>query len=111
VWSLVRIEDEHISRHDMEYDSLLNGPRTNRTAGNTDEAGESDEDGQSGRSRGHDDQEADGSEEDDEDGESGGRWKRLRACSPIRASGRGSGLLRNRKRQRQFVMRWKKSLS
>ena len=59
----VRIEDEHISRHDVQYDSPSTDPRTNTTAGHTDEAGESDEDS-------HDDQEPDGSEEDDEDDES-----------------------------------------
>lgn len=66
----VRIEDEHTSRHDVEYDSPLNVTENNTTAGHTDEAGESGEDAQSDHSRGYHDHEPDGSEYDDEDGES-----------------------------------------
>jgi len=40
----VRIEDEHTNRHDVEYDSPLNGSGSNTTAGYADETGESDED-------------------------------------------------------------------
>jgi len=63
----VRIEDEHTSRHDVEYDSPLNGSKSNTTAGHADETGESDKDAQSGHSRSHDDHEPDGSEYDDDD--------------------------------------------
>ena len=56
----VRIEDEHI-RRDVKYDGSLNGSRSNATAGHTGEAGNSDEDAQSGHSRNHDEHEPDGS--------------------------------------------------
>jgi hypothetical protein len=70
----VRTEDEHTSRHDVEYDSPLNGSRPNTTTGHTDEAGESDEGAQSDHSRSDDDDEPDGSEyeEDDESEEEDG---------------------------------------
>jgi len=66
----VKIEDKHTSRHDVEYDSPLDGPKPNTTAGHTDEAGNNDEDAQSDDSRGHDDHEPDGSEYDEEEEES-----------------------------------------
>jgi len=54
----------------VDYDSPLNGSRSSTTAGHADEAGESDEDAQSGHSRSHDDHEPDGSEYDDDDDKS-----------------------------------------
>jgi len=66
----VRIMDEPSSRHDVEYDSPLNRPSANTIAERADDAGESDEDGQSDHSRVHDDHEPDGSEYDDDDDES-----------------------------------------
>jgi len=38
----VGIEDGHTNRHDVEYDSPLDGPKTNMTAGRTDEVVEND---------------------------------------------------------------------
>ena len=64
------MEDGPSSRHDVEYDSHLNGPSNNATAARTDEAGESDNDNQSDHSRGHDDHHPNGSEYDDDDSES-----------------------------------------
>ena len=66
----VRIEDEHTSRHDVEYESPLNGPKPNTIAGCSDGAGENDEDAESDDSRSHDDHEPEGSEYDDDDDES-----------------------------------------
>ena len=60
-------EDEHTSRHDVEHDSALNGPRSNTTAGHSDGAGENDEDAQSDDSHSQDNHEPDGSEYDDDD--------------------------------------------
>ncbi len=63
----VRKEDEHTSRHDVEHDGPLNGPRSNTTAGHSDEAGENDDDARSDDSHSQDNHEPDGSEYDDDD--------------------------------------------
>ena len=63
----VRIEEEPSSRHDVEYDSPLNGSNANTTAGRTNEDGESDEDDQSDHSPGHDPNSSEYDEDDDDD--------------------------------------------
>ena len=67
----VRKEGEHTSRHDVENDGPLNGPRSNTTAGHSDGAGENDKDAQSDDSHSQDNHEPDGSEYDDDDDSDG----------------------------------------
>ena len=57
-------EDEYTSRHDVEHNGPLNDPRSNPTAGHSDEAGGNGDDAQSDDSDNH---EPDGSEYDDDD--------------------------------------------
>ena len=67
----VRKEDELTSRHDMEHDGPLNGPRSNTTAGHSDGAGQNDDDAQSDDSHSQDNHEPNGSEYDDDDDDDG----------------------------------------
>jgi hypothetical protein len=68
----VREEDEYASQHDVELDGSLNGPRSNTTAGHSDEAGGNDDDAQSDDSHSQDNHEPEGSEYDDDDDDDDG---------------------------------------